>query len=135
MNIIPFVFSKWTYVKYLLIKVSGETKQGAVHPAFAGSLAYAMAFSLFLIWYFLVSIVAAQLYLMWVSIPVTLFVGYQTGRYALRYVHSFKKLMKMWRWNRYKRRNPTKVEHLRSERSAIISELMDLRKDCEKEKS
>ena len=135
MNIIPFSFSKWAFVKYLLIKVSGETKQGAVHPAFAGSLAYALAFALFLVWYILVSIVAAKLYLAWVSIPVALFVGYQTGRYAIRYVRLFRKLMKIWRWNRLKRKNPSKVEHLLSERSAIISELMGLRKDYEKERS
>ncbi len=132
MNIIPFAFSKWAFVKYLLIKVSGETKQGAVHPAFAGSFAYALSFVVFLIWYILVSIVASKLYIAWVAIPVTLFVGYQTGRYAIRYVRLFRKLMKVWRWNRLKRKNPSKVKHLLSERAAIIAELMKLRKDYEK---
>lgn len=132
MNIIPFAIAKWGFVKYLLIKVSGETKQGAVHPAFAGSLAYALAFAVFLIWYILISIIAAKLYLAWVAIPVALFVGYQTGRYAIRYVRLFRKLMKIWRWNRLKKKNPSKVEYLLTERTAIISELMELRKDYEK---
>ena len=132
MNIIPFAIAKWGFVRYLLIKVSGETKQGALHPAFAGSLAYALAFAVFLGWYILISIIAAKLYLAWVAIPVALFVGYQTGRYAIRYVRLFRKLMKIWRWNRLKRKNPLKVEHLLAERTAIISELMELRKDYEK---
>jgi hypothetical protein len=95
-------------------------------------LAYAFAFAVFLIWYILISIIAAKLYLAWVAIPVALFVGYQTGRYAIRYVRLFRKLMKIWRWNRLKKKNPSKVEYLLTERTAIISELMELRKDYEK---
>jgi len=61
-----------------------------------------------------------------------LFVGYQTGRYAIRYVSLFRKLMKIWRWSRLKRNDPAKVDYLLAEREAIIKELMELIKDYEK---
>jgi len=132
MNIIPFAISKWAFQKFLLEKVSVETKQGAVHPAFAGSFAYAVALVVFLLWYILISIIVTNLYMALVSIPVALFVGYQTGRYAIRYVRLFRKLMKIWRWSRLKRNDPAKVDYLLAEREAIIKELMELRKDYEK---
>ncbi len=129
LNIIPFVIAKWAFVKFLLQKVSGEAKQGEIHPAFAGSLAYAVASIVFVLWYAMVAIFAAKLYFAWVAVPVALFVGYQTGRYAIRYVRLFRKLLKIMKWNRLKSSNPNKVEHLLSERKAIMAGLMELRQD------
>jgi glycerol-3-phosphate O-acyltransferase / dihydroxyacetone phosphate acyltransferase len=123
-NLLPFLLATSFYRKFLSPKVSGEHKDGQINSAFAGSLGFAMGLVVYLIWYVALLVLVSSFVPFWVSLTITMVMGYLSGRFAMLYYKWSVQCAKFIRWHWINWRNPTRIEALLRERGILIQELL-----------
>lgn len=97
-NGLPILLAQSLFRRLLLGKVTQEHADGQINPAFAGSLAFLTGFVVFLIWYVLISVIAAYFYTAWIAVPVLLGIALLSGRFFVSWMRTSYRWWQVVKW-------------------------------------
>lgn len=111
-NSAPYFLSVWAFGKM------------TVSDQFKGSIILNLGLGIFLIWYITMGVLFANISGVWWIGLLAVLVMYMSGKFTLKYLSLVSTIKQSGNWNKILKRNRNIFESLKTERAAIISDIM-----------
>jgi membrane-associated protease RseP (regulator of RpoE activity) len=124
---VPYLLTKRMYRKTYLPRLSSQDHSRPINPAFAGSIAFSIGTSLFLIWFLVLSAVVGALSGWWIGV-LFFFVSYLLGQLSLRAMSLGYEIIEEFRHQKIVRNHPKEMEEIIQMRKELLDTLSEYQK-------